>query len=253
MSNKVINITLLLLIVLFVSFRITTACNQMNQEKEASTIDLPVSYSGIIPCADCPGIEYRLNIEQDQFTEFRLYQDRSDEPFIEIGKWSFRDDTLYITSDDGKTVNTFLYGSNTITMLDQNNEQINGNTADMYVLSIDQESTSILNRHQEFRGKGVVFVASGNEPFWSIRINEADEVIYQTPGTEMAGTLVEETNQDQDNFWRVGFDDKEVDITSQRTPCKDTMSGFQFTEAVTLQISDSEQLTGCGRFLTISD
>ncbi len=251
MSNKVINITLLVLIVLFVSFRITSACNQMdkNQQSVESAMELPASYSGVIPCADCPAIEYRLYLEEDQFTEFRTYMDRNPEPFVASGTWSVSSDSLSLTSADGESISTFLYDGDSITMLDQEMNRVSGPTAEMYILNKDLEMTSILNRHQQLRQEGVLLTASGNEPFWSVRINQNGDVIFQTPEMEESGTISQTNSENGTMIWHADIDENYI-ITSQSTPCKDSMSGFQFTHTVSVQKGLNSQLTGCGRYLT---
>lgn len=251
MSNKVINITLLVLIVLFVSFRITSACNQMekNKDRGESAIEIPASYSGVIPCADCPGIEYRLYLEEDQFTEFKTYMDRNPEPFVASGTWSVISDSLSLISADGETISTFLYDGDTITMLDQEMNRVSGPTAEMYIFNKDSEMTSILNRHQQLREEAVLFTASGNEPFWSVRINQNGDVVYQTPEIKESGTISQTNSEDDTMIWHSEFDENFI-ITSQHAPCQDSMSGFQFTHTVSVQKGSDTLLTGCGRYLT---
>lgn len=250
MNNKVINITLLVLIVLFVSFRITSACNQMEKNKESgvSTIEPPASYFGVIPCADCPGIEYRIYLEEDQFMVFRIYQDRSQEPFLEKGTWSVSSDSLSLTSADGETTSTFLYEDDRLVVLDQEKNRVSGATAEMYLLSKESEMTSILNRHQQLREEGVLFSASGNEPFWNVRIHHGGEAVYRTPMREESGTVTQTSSDNGATLWHVDFDEDFI-ITTQNLPCQDSMSGFQFTHTVTVQTDSEAQLIGCGRYL----
>lgn len=46
-------------------------------------------YFGVIPCADCPGINYTLILKQDgTYTESMIYQERNDDkPFVTEGTW----------------------------------------------------------------------------------------------------------------------------------------------------------------------
>ncbi|HET7306969.1 MAG TPA: copper resistance protein NlpE [Gammaproteobacteria bacterium] len=57
----------------------------------AVAIAPPVTYKGLLPCADCPGIEYRLNLLADHRYRLRLdYQDR-DAMFGAGGRWELAD------------------------------------------------------------------------------------------------------------------------------------------------------------------
>ena len=90
--NKFINITILVLLAIFISFRINIACNELRKsgeaEQENAELSIPSSFTGILPCADCPGIQYVLTLDENSFTEVSRYKDRSSEPFITEGAWS---------------------------------------------------------------------------------------------------------------------------------------------------------------------
>lgn len=58
----------------------------------ATPIALSSTYKGLLPCADCPGIIYQLNLLPDHRYHMRLdYQDR-DARFDEYGRWHLADD-----------------------------------------------------------------------------------------------------------------------------------------------------------------
>ncbi|NMT63128.1 META domain-containing protein [Marinobacter orientalis] len=62
---------------------------------------LPATFSGTLPCADCPGIDLHLNLLADGVYLLReTYQDRDGGPFFDIGR--------YLYSSDGREVT--LYG-----------------------------------------------------------------------------------------------------------------------------------------------
>ncbi len=50
--------------------------------------NLPATYTGVLPCADCPGIEHHLDLFPDRaYYLRRVYQGKHDRPFDEIGAW----------------------------------------------------------------------------------------------------------------------------------------------------------------------
>ena len=58
-------------------------------------LSLPASYSGTLPCADCPGIDTRLNLLPDgQFQMRMTYLERSGAGFDSIGLWQVTDGKL---------------------------------------------------------------------------------------------------------------------------------------------------------------
>ncbi|MBS3805205.1 MAG: META domain-containing protein [Oleiphilaceae bacterium] len=62
---------------------------------------LPATFSGTLPCADCPGIDLHLNLLADGVYLLRkTYQDRDGGPFFDIGR--------YLRSSDGREI--ILYG-----------------------------------------------------------------------------------------------------------------------------------------------
>ena len=65
-------------------------------------ITLPASFVGVLPCADCPGIRYTLDLFPGNYYFVRLtYLERADaKPFDQIGRWSLSGDgsTLALTS-----------------------------------------------------------------------------------------------------------------------------------------------------------
>jgi copper homeostasis protein (lipoprotein) len=66
--------------------------------------DLPATYSGVFPCASCPGIHYTLNLFPDRVFFLRTTYLEEDRSFYDVGKW---------TAD---RKNLFLHGSRKIAM-----------------------------------------------------------------------------------------------------------------------------------------
>ncbi|MDX1592258.1 MAG: copper resistance protein NlpE N-terminal domain-containing protein, partial [Balneolaceae bacterium] len=105
MNNKIVNILILILLALFISFRIVTACNQLEREPDTQSsqpeIYLPATYTGMIPCVDCPGIEvYLLLKENNRFTELNWFRGQNPEPNETEGTWHLQGDTLSLYDRD---------------------------------------------------------------------------------------------------------------------------------------------------------
>jgi uncharacterized membrane protein len=256
LDNKIINITILLLLVLFISFRISLACEQMDRDADATFTEseqidnLPVTFSGQLPCADCPAIDYYLLIEEDGFTGLSWYRDRSPDPFEESGRWELRDDTLSIYDGDDTRLKTFLYNNDRLTLLDTELQEITGELADHYVIETSPEEASIRQRHNELRDEGVRFLASGNEPFWNIRIDDQNRFSYRSMEREWSTDLPEGSESSgASKTYRLEIDSDTLTMIVKDTYCRDSMSGFLFTHTVTLQKDGEPDLHGCGRFL----
>ncbi len=66
------------------------ACATGPQVTPQATLEpLPASFTGMLPCADCPGIDYRLNLFADHsFFLRRHYRDSDEGTFDAIGRWT---------------------------------------------------------------------------------------------------------------------------------------------------------------------
>lgn len=91
---------------------------------------LPASFTGVLPCADCKGIQYLINLLEDgAFMQRTTYlRESRDESVYEIGAWSLASDqrTLML-SGGGSNAYWSLKSSNTLRKLDQNGRDIVSN------------------------------------------------------------------------------------------------------------------------------
>jgi len=61
-------------------------------EREAALSNLPASFTGTLPCADCPGIRYQLNLMPDRtFASCMTYEERN-ASFSDHGHWRLSND-----------------------------------------------------------------------------------------------------------------------------------------------------------------
>lgn len=222
-----------------------------NSETEDFDLKLPVMYTGTLPCADCPGINYQLIIEEDQFTEISRYQDNSPGKFKETGTWKVNGDTLTLIGLENLILRRFLLEEEKLTLLNIKNQQVTGDLADMYVLERTGNQEPIREHHQELAEQGFTFFAAGNEPFWSLTIDSVNQVIFETPDSSK--------NLGEANLPTI--EDKVIFVASTNSTqlafqvhdeyCQDSMSGYLFPQTVTatLQQSKVDTLRGCGLFL----
>lgn len=54
----------------------------------AHGLRLPTTFTGVLPCADCPGIRHHLNLWPDQVFHLRQTYLEKDKAFDDIGRWS---------------------------------------------------------------------------------------------------------------------------------------------------------------------
>ncbi len=141
------NIKILLLV--FSSVFIISCKNQVNivEKKNNSividthtsknTLDWQGTYKGVLPCADCDGIETSIILNDDNtFILTTRYLGRGDgKIFEQKGTFSW-DNTGGIITFSGLIEKPYMYkvGENTLQQLDLHGQPISGKLASMYIL-----------------------------------------------------------------------------------------------------------------------
>lgn len=102
-----------------------------------NSLDYVGTYKGILPCADCSGLETEIAInENSTFSIKTKYQGKGDKVFVQKGnfKWNEKGNTI-ILIDIKNAPNQYFVGENTLTQLDLSGAKITGSLADDYILS----------------------------------------------------------------------------------------------------------------------
>jgi len=93
-----------------------------------NSLDLLGTYKGILPCADCEGIETEITFNEDETYKMTMkYKGKGDKVFEEIGDYSWKEDgkTLMLEGIDSEPV-LYMVTENKLIHLDQNGEKITG-------------------------------------------------------------------------------------------------------------------------------
>jgi heat shock protein HslJ len=96
------------------------------QGSSSALPDLPSTFTGTLPCADCPGIKYRLSINPDQtFSSHMAYEERN-ASFEDTGKWELTDNgrVLVLHGSHNATDKFAVRDSDTLRKLDMNGNEI---------------------------------------------------------------------------------------------------------------------------------
>src|SRR5690606_26422252 len=134
-----------------------------------NSLDWHGTYSGTLPCADCPGIRYILTLNADNSYELKTqYLERSDSIHTESGKftWDKSGNQIALANRSEK----FQVGENQLFHLDTEGNRITGDLAEHYVLS--KVTETITGRHWklvEIQGRPVTDGSTQREPY--IRLN----------------------------------------------------------------------------------
>jgi len=109
------------------------ACKTRGTVANVSTVELTGIYSGTLPCADCPGIQTRIELQPEGiYTMQTMYIDRSEEVFTQSGKFEW-DASKSIITFDNDFVRQCLLEDNTLFVL-VDGEKHTGEIADSYIL-----------------------------------------------------------------------------------------------------------------------
>lgn len=123
-------------------FLFLSACNNSTQDNnKKSNIDTVKhsdsfngTFTGITPCADCPGINTAIVFFPDgAFSEHLKYMER-DSDFQDSGKWIIKDSLITATYEKGNHRYFKVISDSTIKMLDGDGNEITGSIGDHYVL-----------------------------------------------------------------------------------------------------------------------
>jgi len=64
---------------------------------------LPATFTGTLPCADCPGIDYHVDLFDDETFHLRtVYRGRDDGTFSDIGRWAWSSNREVLTLRGGR-------------------------------------------------------------------------------------------------------------------------------------------------------
>ena len=128
--------------ILAVFILLQVSCNNGKEENTGNAIPQKSSsnfsgtFSGLIPCADCPGIEVTLSFNPDSsFMESMIYQERNSS-FKDSGQW-IKDGNMIEIRYNQKEASPryFLVKSDsTIAWLDGDKKEIEGPLKDHYIL-----------------------------------------------------------------------------------------------------------------------
>ncbi|MGN6214204.1 copper resistance protein NlpE N-terminal domain-containing protein [Parafilimonas sp.] len=130
-----------------------TGDNSMN------ALDWDGIYRGVLPCADCPGIETIIYLNRDLTYHIKTrYLSKPDNLQEDSGKfvWNNAGNTITLQGLSGRPSNYFV-GENTLTQLDMGGNKITGVLADKYILS--KQQYAILEKYWklvELNGKPVM-------------------------------------------------------------------------------------------------
>jgi len=239
--KKAITITFFFIIFFFIA-QCTGDTQDVIPDHHTSEISLDWdgTYTGMLPCADCEGIESTIRLNRDHtYVIERLYLGKSDEVFTKTGDFTWNEaGSTIILSNITDAPNSYFVGENHIVQLDIEGKRITGELAQMYVLrkKMPESMSAPLYGTRwiltELRGNAV------NEPRDTSKVahfmlDPDDRRVYGNGGCNgFFGTVTTEEND------RIRFSD----IASTLMACENSDTEWAFFEV--LEMTDSYHLQG---------
>ncbi len=140
-------------IVLLLFSLVIVSCQQPTVKKNETidsahnaknALDYIGTYKGILPCADCDGLETEIAINENTTYSIKTkYQGKGNKVYVQKGNFTWnKEGTIIILTDVVNTPNHYFVGENTLTQLDLAGQKIKGTLANDYVLSKQPVDTS---------------------------------------------------------------------------------------------------------------
>lgn len=104
-------------------------------DNSRNALDWAGTYSGVLPCANCAGIESKLEINADySYMLTTVYLGKTAEPVVQSGTFYWNNAGSIITLGSLDEVYQLQVGENQLIKLDQEGKRIQGPLADKYIL-----------------------------------------------------------------------------------------------------------------------
>lgn len=203
------------------------------------SLDWPGTYSGVVPCASCPGIETVVTLNDDgTFERAMRYIDESPVPVVERGafEWNERGSAVTLNPADGHEAR-YQVGEHRLFQLDSEGARIDGALADRYVLHQHIDDPRVENRRWrlvELNGVPVDANEVRDTPF--VQLDSSEDRVYGSAGcNRFSGSYAIKTGQ------RIEFAES-LAMTMMACPGSDIEPAF--VEA--LRVADNYSLGGDG-------
>lgn len=246
---------------ILLSWAFLTACQTTNKHdtiKNEPADRISGNWEGIIPCDDCTGMEYMLELKNNGVFREKLSNIFGEKKTIKnTGKWNLSGDTLLVLNGSASGYTRYRFEQNELSLLESDIKENNQQEKYTYHYSLKRDmKRSLSGRKNRKYKKGVFFVAKGREPSWSLEVHDNNTIDLITSEFRKS-TLSEKIS---DSTALLVFPDSILIKTPKTTLrileeyCVERESGeaFGYKVEVTAGNSNSEPevYKGCGEFLS---
>jgi heat shock protein HslJ/uncharacterized lipoprotein NlpE involved in copper resistance len=103
-------------------------------DNSRNSLDWKGTYKGMLPCADCKGIETVISLNENSFEIKRIFQGKASQPLLLKGNFIWNQEGNKIYCIEANDTLSFLVGENQLFLLDKSGNKIEGSLADKYIL-----------------------------------------------------------------------------------------------------------------------
>lgn len=130
----------------------------------ANSLDWYGVYKGVIPCADCAGIEVKITLKKDTtFSRVSKYLGKEDNLSFEEGSFEWDSTGSKITFLGEGNNQMYQVGENVLFFLDQQGNQVTGELAPMYRIKKNRSDFSLENKKWILTELNGVAIANSSE------------------------------------------------------------------------------------------
>jgi len=150
--------------------------NLPTADNSQNALDWDGTYKGILPCADCVGIETQITLNKDlSYTKTEKYLGKSDSIFSAEGqfKWNDAGSNIFLDQESSKS---YQVGEHKLFALDQNGDRITGSLEDQYILNKLSKNNQWLETYwklAEIDGNPIDTTSLQNEAHLIFRANDS--------------------------------------------------------------------------------
>jgi uncharacterized lipoprotein NlpE involved in copper resistance len=154
---------------------------EVMSDTSENSLDWAGTYQGMIPCADCEGIEVSLTLNEDMsYMMTSQYVGKSEEIIEQTGTfmWNTEGNTV-VLSDIENAPNQYLVGENILIQLDLDGNRITGDLSDNYILNKVADEASLLDvrwKLTELMGQPLTHSDTENQVVYMTLITEDNKV-----------------------------------------------------------------------------
>lgn len=230
---------------------IFNSCSSSRQLPE----ELEGTYYGFLPCADCPGISFILELNDDRFRRTMNYYDR-DLTSITEGTLSYTDSEIQLF-ENGNLTGHYVVEEENLIQLDGEGNRITGELAPYFILYPGDTTRAQMPVTWGQEDNAPRYKGTGNEPFWMVQVKASTLYFKGLLEKELEFEIpISQSNQSENgNTIRYDGESNGIQLTVQITheTCQDNMSGFYFPTVLVVELltpeMEKQTLRGCGEFL----